>query len=80
MNFTRKAISFNIENNHQRDLFEWVIAQSGKNFSGYVKSVLYAHMVAGKGGVSSTACNQETSVFRVSEKVSDDTEAMNDIF
>jgi hypothetical protein len=79
MSFARKAISFNIENNHQRDLFEWVIAQSGKNFSGFVKSVLYAHMVAGKGGVSTTY-NQEISYLRASEKKGNDTEAMNDIF
>ena len=79
MSFARKAISFNIENNHQRDLFEWVIAQSGKNFSGFVKSVLYAHMVAGKGGVSTTY-SQDVSNFRASEKEENDAEAMNDIF
>lgn len=79
MSFARKAVSFNIENNHQRDLFEWVIAQSGKNFSGFVKSVLYAHMVAGKGGGSPTY-RQEVSGFSASETVEDDKEAMNDIF
>lgn len=79
MSFARKAISFNIENNHQRDLFEWVIAQSGQNFSGFVKSVLYAHMVAGKSRVS-TAYSQEVSDFNVSEKRGDDIVAMNDIF
>lgn len=44
--FVRKAVSFNVNNAHQRDLYEWAMARSNGNFSAFVKSVLYAHKSA----------------------------------
>ena len=44
--FKRRAVNFNVENEHQRTIYEWVTRKSPNNFSGFVKSVLYAAMVA----------------------------------
>jgi hypothetical protein len=42
----RKLVVFNVEDAHQRELLEWANASS-TNFSGFVKSVLFAHKSAG---------------------------------
>lgn len=42
--FVRRGVNFNVENEHQRKLVEWITRKSPKNFSGFVKSVLYAAM------------------------------------
>lgn len=44
--YVRKAVSFNINNAHQRELLDWAMARSNGNFSAFVKSVLYAHKSA----------------------------------
>ncbi|MNW54538.1 hypothetical protein D3C74_321430 [compost metagenome] len=43
--FVRRGVNFNVENEHQRKLVEWITRKSPKNFSGFVKSVLYAAMI-----------------------------------
>lgn len=43
MKYVRKAVNFNVENAHQRELYEWAMARSNGNFSGFIKAVLYAH-------------------------------------
>ncbi len=42
MNYKRSMVVFNLDNPHQKELYEWCISQS-TNFSGFVKSVLFAH-------------------------------------
>lgn len=39
--FKRKAVSFNLDCPHQKELYEWCV--SHPNFSGFVKSVLFHH-------------------------------------
>ena len=68
-NFIRKAVSFNLENVHQRDLYDWVSEQSKGNFSGYVKSVLYAHKMSRSLGAPAV----------IPTYAEDDLSAMNDI-
>lgn len=46
--YVRKAICFNVSNVHQRELLEWLMEQSGENFSGCVKTILYSVMVTKK--------------------------------
>ncbi|CAM2950169.1 hypothetical protein PASE110613_09015 [Paenibacillus sediminis] len=70
-NFVRKAVSFNVDNAHQRELYEWVTLQSVGNFSGYVKTVLYAAMTAKISGAP-----MATHVIASGD---DDSDAMNDI-
>ncbi|GGF88678.1 hypothetical protein GCM10010916_02470 [Paenibacillus abyssi] len=41
--FVRKPVVFNVENEHQRELYERVMRKCKGNFSGYIKTVLYAH-------------------------------------
>jgi hypothetical protein len=41
-NFKRMHIVFNLDNPHQRELFEWCMSQS-TNFSGFARSVLFAY-------------------------------------
>ncbi|MCT2195209.1 hypothetical protein M3G15_08650 [Paenibacillus sp. p3-SID1389] len=43
--FVRRGVNFNVENEHQWKLVEWVTRKSPRNFSGFVKSVLYAAMI-----------------------------------
>ncbi|MFC4103586.1 hypothetical protein [Paenibacillus xanthanilyticus] len=45
MSYVRKAVCFNVDNNHQRELFEWVTSMCGDNFSGYAKALFYAEMI-----------------------------------
>jgi hypothetical protein len=40
--YIRKSIIFNMDDAHQRRLYEWCTEQSG-NFSGFVKDVLLVH-------------------------------------
>lgn len=42
--YVRKGVNFNVDNPHQRVLYDWVTRQSKRNFSGYVKNVLFAQM------------------------------------
>lgn len=51
--FVRKGVNFNVDNAHQNELLAWVMAESANNFSGYVKTVLYATMVNKKAGLNS---------------------------
>lgn len=41
-NFKRMHIVFNLDNPHQKELFDWCMAQS-TNFSGFARSVLFAY-------------------------------------
>lgn len=43
-NFVRKAVMFNLDDAHQRKLFDWC-ESSSSNFSGFVKGVLFAQMM-----------------------------------
>lgn len=49
MGYVKRQIVFNTENTHQRELYEWVSAQSGGNFSGFVRTVLFAFKSGGGG-------------------------------
>lgn len=49
--FVRKGVNFNVDNAHQNELLAWVMTESANNFSGYVKTVLYAAMVNKKAGL-----------------------------
>lgn len=73
MRYVRKAVSFNVDNAHQRELLEWLTLQSG-NFSGYVKTVLYAHMT--NGNVNN---RQAPTNLTVEITYDGDADAMNDI-
>ncbi|MEK5396041.1 hypothetical protein [Paenibacillus sp. FSL K6-2859] len=44
--YVRKGVNFNVENEHQRKVFAWAKKKSPKNFSGFVKALLYAAMTA----------------------------------
>lgn len=76
--FCQEAVSFNLVNNHQRELLEWITVQSGKNFSGFVKSVLYAHMKGASGGESATPSSEVMDWVVDSGSVGDE-DAMKDI-
>ena len=69
--FKRKPVVFNVTDAHQRDLYEWCIAQS-TNFSGFVKNVLFAYK---NGRLNEN--NRQTAV--VSEGGTDDYSGMADI-
>jgi len=49
----RKQIAFNMDDAHQRDLHDWVMSKT-TNFSGFVKSVLFAQMAGTSGVAEST--------------------------
>lgn len=44
--YVRKGVNFNVDNEHQRKILEWAARKGRDNFSGFVKTILYAAMTA----------------------------------
>ncbi|MDQ0254944.1 hypothetical protein J2S74_002326 [Evansella vedderi] len=44
MAYRRRPVSFNLDNPHQKKLSEFCDKEGGKNFSGFVKDVLFLYM------------------------------------
>lgn len=74
MGYVKRQVVFNEDNRQQRELYEWVIAQGGgENFSGFVRTVLFAYKNGG-GAV------KRSDIPEVYTFVDDEQAAMNDIF
>jgi hypothetical protein len=67
----RQPIVFNLDNPHQRELYEWVNGQT-TNFSGFVRDVLFAY----RNNRQPTTISEG---YRVRTEGGNDTEYMNDL-